>query len=79
MKLRFALLELFCEFLTVFQFVEVCWDGMCGTFACCGVGSAIEDLEEDLGSVPSAFNSLHACSQALASRDEMYTFAPFAT
>ena len=31
------------------------------------------------GKVPRAFNSLHACSQALASRDEIYTFAPFAT
>jgi hypothetical protein len=29
--------------------------------------------------VPMAFNSLQACSQALASRDEIYTFAPFVT
>ena len=29
--------------------------------------------------VPRAFNSLQACSQALASRDVIYTFAPLAT
>lgn len=29
--------------------------------------------------VPSAFNSLHACSQAFASLDEIYTFAPLVT
>ena len=29
--------------------------------------------------VPRAFNSLQACSQALASREEIYTFAPLAT
>lgn len=29
--------------------------------------------------VPNAFNSLTAWSQALESRDEMYTFAPFVT
>jgi hypothetical protein len=29
--------------------------------------------------VPSAFSSLQACSHALASLDEMYTLAPFAT
>lgn len=29
--------------------------------------------------VPSAFNSLHAWSQAFASLDEIYTFAPLVT
>lgn len=29
--------------------------------------------------IPSAFNSLQASSHALASRDEMYTLAPFVT
>lgn len=47
-----------------------------------GAGEGEEERRDWFGDgrkLPRAFNSLHACSQALASREEMYTFAPFAT
>jgi hypothetical protein len=73
-ELWFAALELFGEALAVFEFVEVGGDGMGRSFTW-----ALLDWKrsEGPGELPRAFNSLQACSQAFASRDEMYTFAPF--
>jgi len=50
-----------------------------GAFAW-GVLEGLEvGVEVRKGRAPRAFSSLQACSQALASREEMYTFAPFCT
>ena len=52
---------------------------MRGAFAW-GVLEGLEvGVEVRKGRAPRAFSSLQACSQALASREEMYTFAPFSS
>jgi hypothetical protein len=78
-----TLFQFFGETLAVFEFVEVGWDGV-GRACACGLLEKMDDGEvrnraggDD--EIPRAFNSLQACSQALTSLEEMYTFAPFCT
>jgi hypothetical protein len=82
----FAFFELVGETFAVFEFIEIGGDGVGCAFACWRAMLVSflegEGLRADCvgrGQLPKAFNSLQACSQALASLDEIYTRAPFAT
>jgi hypothetical protein len=67
-----ALLEFLSETLAVFELVKVRGNGMCTSWAwmitdVSGCGEERRATEN----LPIAFNSAHALSQALASREEM--------